>query len=63
MLHCVSGLPFATMFMDKTTLDEAHPNYIGMYDGRLMEPDVRAFVEGAPRSQLTGSSSEVECHA
>ena len=32
-----SGLPFAAMFMDKATLDEAHPNYIGMYDGRLME--------------------------
>jgi len=42
-----SGLPFAAMFMDKATLDEAHPNYIGMYDGRLMEDDVRAFVEGA----------------
>ena len=42
-----SGLPFATMIMDKTTLDEAHPNYIGMYDGRLMEESVRAFVEGS----------------
>jgi indolepyruvate decarboxylase len=42
-----SGLPFAAMFMDKATLDEAHPNYIGMYDGRLMEEEVRAFVEGA----------------
>jgi indolepyruvate decarboxylase len=42
-----SGLPFATMIMDKTALDEAHPNYIGMYDGRLMEESVRAFVEGA----------------
>src|SRR6516164_3830601 len=42
-----SGLPFATMIMDKTTLDEAHPNYIGMYDGRLTEESVRAFVEGA----------------
>jgi indolepyruvate decarboxylase len=41
-----SGLPFATMFMDKGVLDETHPNYIGMYDGRLMDEDVRAFVEG-----------------
>jgi indolepyruvate decarboxylase len=41
-----SGLPFATMFMDKCVLDEAHPNYIGMYDGRLMNEEVRAFVEG-----------------
>jgi indolepyruvate decarboxylase len=41
-----SGLPFSTMFMDKCVLDEAHPNYIGMYDGRLMNDQVRAFVEG-----------------
>jgi indolepyruvate decarboxylase len=40
-----SGLPFATMFMDKCVLDETHPNYIGMYDGRLMNEEVRAFVE------------------
>jgi indolepyruvate decarboxylase len=42
-----SGLPFATMMMDKTALDEAHPNYIGMYDGALAEESVRAFVEDA----------------
>jgi indolepyruvate decarboxylase len=41
-----SGLPFATMFMDKCVLDETHPNYIGMYEGRLMNEEVRAFVEG-----------------
>lgn len=40
-----SGLPFATMFMDKTALDETHPSYIGMYDGRLMDPEIRNFVE------------------
>ncbi|HLA57797.1 MAG TPA: thiamine pyrophosphate-binding protein, partial [Puia sp.] len=41
-----SGLPFATMFMGKSVLDEHHPNYIGMYDGRLMNEQVREFVEG-----------------
>jgi indolepyruvate decarboxylase len=41
-----SGLPFGTMFMDKSVLEEQQPNYIGMYDGRLMNEDVRAFVEG-----------------
>jgi len=41
-----SGLPFATMFMDKCVLDEAHPQYIGMYDGKLMNEQVRAFIEG-----------------
>ena len=42
-----SGLPFATMFMAKSVLDEGHPNYVGMYDGALMEPGVREFVETA----------------
>ena len=41
----VTGLPFATMFADKSVLDEDHANYIGMYDGKLMEETVREFVE------------------
>lgn len=40
-----SGLPFTTMFMDKCVLDERHPNYIGMYNGQLMNEPVRVFVE------------------
>jgi indolepyruvate decarboxylase len=40
-----SGLPFATMFSDKSVLPEDRPAYIGMYDGRLMDESVRAFVE------------------
>jgi indolepyruvate decarboxylase len=40
------SLPFATMFGDKSVLDETLPNYIGMYDGKLMNEKVRAFVEG-----------------
>lgn len=35
-----TGLPFATMFMGKSVLNEQHPNYIGMYDGSLLEPKV-----------------------
>lgn len=42
-----SGLPFATMFMAKSVLDEQHPGYVGMYDGNLMNPKVRDFVEQA----------------
>jgi indolepyruvate decarboxylase len=42
-----SGLPFTTMFMGKSVLDEHHPGYIGIYDGALMNEEVRAFVEGA----------------
>jgi indolepyruvate decarboxylase len=50
-----SGLPFATMFMDKTTLDEAQPHYLGIYDGALMEEPVRAFVEAADRVLVLGT--------
>jgi indolepyruvate decarboxylase len=39
------GLPFATMMMDKSTLDESLPNYIGMYTGKLTNPPVRKFIE------------------
>ncbi|WP_165227040.1 alpha-keto acid decarboxylase family protein [Aquisphaera insulae] len=42
-----SGLPFATMLMDKATLDEAHPSYIGMYEGAWSDEGVREYVEGA----------------
>jgi len=41
------GLPFATMVMDKSVLDEQHPSYMGMYDGKLMDESVRAFVESS----------------
>ncbi len=40
-----SGLPFATMFADKSVLEEQQPAFIGMYDGKLMEEPVRRFVE------------------
>jgi indolepyruvate decarboxylase len=40
-----TNLPFATMFMDKTTLDESLKQYIGIYDGRIMNQEVRDFIE------------------
>jgi indolepyruvate decarboxylase len=40
-----SGLPFATMFMAKSVLDDQHPAYAGMYDGALINEKVRRFVE------------------
>jgi indolepyruvate decarboxylase len=40
-----SNLPFATMFMDKSVLDEQQPGFVGMYDGKLTTEEVRAFVE------------------
>jgi indolepyruvate decarboxylase len=39
------GLPFATMFMDKSVLDEQQPFFVGMYDGAIMSEEVRAFAE------------------
>ncbi|MDG4666377.1 thiamine pyrophosphate-binding protein [Mycobacterium sp. 236(2023)] len=42
-----ANLPFATMFADKSVLDEAHPNFVGMYDGKLMDEPAREYVESA----------------
>jgi indolepyruvate decarboxylase len=50
-----SGLPFATMFADKSVLGEDHPCYIGMYAGRLMEEPVRAFVESCDAVVMIGA--------
>lgn len=50
-----SGLPFATMFMAKTVLDEQQSNYVGMYDGTLMNPAVREFVESCDQVLVAGS--------
>jgi indolepyruvate decarboxylase len=50
-----SGIPFATMFADKAVLEEQQPSYIGMYDGRLMNPDVRAYVESCDRVVTVGT--------
>jgi len=50
-----SGMPFATMFADKSVLDEQQPFFIGMYDGRLMNPDVRAYVESCDQVVAVGT--------
>jgi indolepyruvate decarboxylase len=50
-----SGLPFATMFADKSVLGENHPGYIGMYAGRLMGEPVRAFVESCDVVVMIGA--------
>jgi len=42
-----SGIPFATMTMDKSVLDETHPSFIGMYVGAWSDTEVRAYVESA----------------
>lgn len=40
-----SGLPYVTMAMDKSVLDETNPSYLGLYNGKLMYPDIAEFVE------------------
>jgi len=50
-----SGLPFATMLMDKSTLEEQQPAYIGMYDGKLMDEAVREYVETCDAVVLIGT--------
>jgi len=51
----VSGLPFATMFADKSVLEEQQPAYIGMYDGKIMDEAVREFVESCDCVVLIGA--------
>jgi indolepyruvate decarboxylase len=50
-----SGLPFATMFADKSVLNEQQAAYIGMYDGKLMDADVRAYVESCDQVVCIGT--------
>ena len=50
-----TGLPFATMFGDKSVLEEQQPAYIGMYDGKLMDEAVREFVESCDSVVLIGT--------
>ena len=43
-----SNLPFATTPMDKGVISEAHPNYLGIYNGMSSSPSgVKSLVEGA----------------
>ncbi len=40
-------IPFSTMFMDKSTLNEQSPLYLGMYDGKILTGPCRDYVESA----------------
>jgi indolepyruvate decarboxylase len=42
-----TGLPYATMALGKTLLDENHPQFIGLYQGDRSRPYVRRRVETA----------------
>lgn len=51
-----SGLPFATMFMGKSVLEENQPAYAGMYVGALMSENVRDFVESSDCVLMIGAA-------
>lgn len=40
-----TGLPYTTMFMDKSIVSESNPTYMGIYNGKLMNAQVGEFVE------------------
>ncbi|WP_265694171.1 alpha-keto acid decarboxylase family protein [Providencia rustigianii] len=40
-----TGLPYATMFMDKSIVSESNSTYMGIYNGKLMNAQVEEFVE------------------
>ena len=40
-----SGLPYVTMALDKSVLDETNPSYLGLYSGQLVNPEISEFVE------------------
>jgi indolepyruvate decarboxylase len=50
-----SGLPFATLLLDKSVLDEEHPAYLGVYDRASMDAAVRDFVESCDQVVAVGA--------
>ncbi len=40
-----SGLPYVTMAMDKSVLEDTNLSYLGLYSGHLVNPEIRDFVE------------------
>lgn len=40
-------IPYTTLFMDKSVLDETNTQYIGMYTGQILTPQVTSFVESS----------------
>jgi len=49
-----SGLPYATMMLGKTVLDEEHPQFIGLYQGDRSREVVRERVEKADCTIVLG---------
>ncbi|MDD3766508.1 MAG: thiamine pyrophosphate-binding protein [Eubacteriales bacterium] len=60
-----SGIPIAFLPNGKSAVDESHPNFIGLYNGKLSESALQKFVEnsdcvitiGAVFTDINGSNS------
>ena len=50
-----TGLPFTTPYQDASTLDETHPNYMGIWQGTFVNSEVNDFVN----SPYSGASHYV----
>lgn len=50
-----SGLPYVTMALDKSVLDETNPSYLGLYIGQLANSEIREFVESCDCILTIGS--------
>ena len=49
-----AGIPFATSLLAKALISERHPLCLGVYDGALAKPEVRAYVESSDCLILLG---------
>jgi len=50
-----SGMPYVTLAMDKSVLDETNPSYLGLYMGKLINPEIREFVESCDCVLMIGA--------
>jgi indolepyruvate decarboxylase len=50
-----SKIPFVTLMQSKSVLSEAHPLFIGVYEGRMGREDVRNYVEKSDCLILLGA--------
>src|SRR5947208_14337167 len=55
------GCPFATTSMEKSIIDESHPQFVGMYSGALSTKETKKTAEGAePLIDIVGVSYKGE---
>ena len=50
-----SGYPYATTILGKSIIDESHPQFIGVYMGRLGDEHIRRYIEHADCILILGA--------